>query len=540
MASAAAAAPTTGPQRPPLKLFNIGAVHEAAQAILNAEREAVKRRVAELEKALEGAKSAGKTEEVTALEARIRQGHVAAGISDPANHIAFVKRQVDLKAEPFATMHQRRWEKFVVPKLMEAAADHKVVGDALPEETVPELNLEVNFGMTDWLGAHGNHLPANWGLYSPEVAITTNDDRVRYFSLLLVDMDRPNLLTNSYEHWCHWLMILENNANIKEFLSLSTNIPVQRRLVIPGGNSPFLGPQSPNTPNGTGKSAIAQPPAETPTLPGTVVFPYVPPHPAMQNPVRTRRYLLTVLEQPDAELKIDMEELKRAAQEARERAEKETDRKSWQKEYVGEGEKRLQIGERGALLPMMKFVKDKGLTLRGYGFWRTGWNLFTPEIYTRLGIHEPVFGLLKPGVNTVPRLLKKIDTATELAASLPGPLTSLTSAALKNFNMVKKPARPRPQVPTRASLYVERLRAEDAQKALERATKLAAKPTKDVKIPKSGLLPEVKEELLNKLPRVSLVAAVGLVKTKEGDVAKEFKGEATKEHKMTRYRYKNV
>lgn len=71
------------------------------------------------------------------------------------------------------------------------ASELKIVGDVFPDPIDPCVNLELNFENTQWLGAHGHSIPPNWALYSPKVTITTNDDRERFFTLLMMDIGMP-------------------------------------------------------------------------------------------------------------------------------------------------------------------------------------------------------------------------------------------------------------------------------------------------------------------------------------------------------------
>jgi len=101
----------------------------------------------------------------------------------------------------------------------------------------------------------------------------------------------------SYEEWAHWLI---------------TNIPITSRLVIPGGSSPFLDAKS----NENGNSINNQNHHE-PNIPGDVIFPYIPPHPALSNPRKNHRYLFLALKQ-QKKIKIPLDAWKDKAQKRRE------------------------------------------------------------------------------------------------------------------------------------------------------------------------------------------------------------------------------
>lgn len=185
------------------------------------------------------------------------------------------------------------------------------------------------------------------------------------------------------------------------------------------------------------------------------------------------------------------------------------------------------------------------------------------------GLHEPVYGKLRnsKAINEIPKLVRRIETATQLVQSLPAPITDLSAHAIRHVNEVRTPLKPIPQLPSERLLAVNEARvkdhAEQAAKALKNK-QLAwdkviykgkeLKFLKETKKADRAAMAERKKALdgtdagylfserasRHKQPRVSLLAAVGLVKNKEGDVAKEFKGEAWKDLRVRRYKYENV
>jgi hypothetical protein len=147
-----------------------------------------------------------------------------------------------------------------------------------------------------------------------------------------------------------------------------------------------------------GTSFHPQPPAEgeaSVKLPGNVILPYVPPHPANSNPRKVHRYLLTVFEQTEGKgLQVDLGKARQVAlkerQEALERRvgaiKKGGDEvPAWEKNVLGAKEEEMLTLERGQF-PTWGFAKGHaGLKVAGYGFFTSGWNLYTSDIYTRLG-----------------------------------------------------------------------------------------------------------------------------------------------------------
>lgn len=337
-------------QRRSYATVGVSRAYDLAVQVLETEREALRRRIRDLE----GLEKKG---EESKAEKELLRARVELAYSDPATHAAFAtgkgKRLLFMQsdsrqcvdpclqipgdvAEPvYATMHDRRWRSFLVPKLLKLEEEHGVIGDALPEAIIPQVNLEVNFQNTNWLCAYGQPVPPVWTLYSPQLTITTGDEKVRHFTVALIDLDRPDPESGSYEEWCHWLV---------------TDIPVQNRLVIPGGSSPLLQPATSNAESQlAGAHFVPSPPTEQPTIPGNVIFPYVPAHPPASNPRKVHRYLLAVLEQPEPNMKLDTENIKAQVQTVESPIEEKPQKDSvptWERSVEGEGEKRMMVRER--------------------------------------------------------------------------------------------------------------------------------------------------------------------------------------------------
>ena len=91
-------------------------------------------------------------------------------------------------------MHKNRFNTDIAPKLIKASHHFNIVGDVFPEVIHPNINLELNFKNTNWLGAHGHPVPPNWALYSPRFAISTNENRLRYFTILMMDIGTKRII----------------------------------------------------------------------------------------------------------------------------------------------------------------------------------------------------------------------------------------------------------------------------------------------------------------------------------------------------------
>ncbi|KAJ3176845.1 hypothetical protein HDU87_004777 [Geranomyces variabilis] len=504
--------------------------HAVAEKVLLAHRAALEQQIKQLESNLDPADEAGRR---TLAKKRIELGY-----SDPSNHVAFAEGKADVEKEVFSSMHNQRWRSFLVPRLLKQEIAHGIVGDLLPAAVRPSVNLELNFENTNWLCTYGQPVPPIWTLYSPRLTLTTGDSRTRYFTLALVDVDRPDPDTRSYEEWCHWLV---------------TDVAVTDRLVIPGGSSPLLQRQQQAedaeafAKATTGATFVPNAPAQQPEIPGKVLFPYVPAHPPASNPRKLHRYAMLVMEQsgPGA-VKVDLEALKKSAREldasVKERNEKEGT-PMWKTGVMGEGEEKLMVRGRGLVLPVTKFMQTHNLQLKGHGFFTSTWDIHTPAIFTQLGIHEPVYGSLAG--QTARQTVKAITTATSLAATLPGPLATLSAEARNSLNYARPP-RPAPaRLLTKRGMEVANSRGRDAEALLKRQSK--KKSGVDPSLAESsssrsnsGSIVAADGSFTAKTPRVSVLAAAALVRNKEGDVANGMKGAYVRAEKERRYRYANV
>jgi large subunit ribosomal protein L35 len=127
-------------------------------------------------------------------------------LSDPETFLHFKNQEADLSEPHYAVLHHRKWLKESVPLLMKMSQKSKIVGDAFPHPIHPDLHLQLNFSNTNWLGAHGHDIPPNWALYSPSLIIHTHEKKTRHFTLLMTDLDAPNVKEKKYQEWCHWLV----------------------------------------------------------------------------------------------------------------------------------------------------------------------------------------------------------------------------------------------------------------------------------------------------------------------------------------------
>ncbi|KAI9351441.1 phosphatidylethanolamine-binding protein [Obelidium mucronatum] len=484
--------------------------------------------------------------EITQLEAvpekasLLKRKKIQLGYTVLENHWKFNSGSVDFAtldpaseyAETLEAMKAKRFNTVVVPKLVKLAEFYQIYVDAFPGKTAqlmkPKVNVEVDFQNTNWEACYGQPVPPNWALYSPKVTINTHSSKPGKYTLVLMDLDRPSLSSNSIQEWCHWLI---------------TDIPVTNRLTIAPGTSPYLGASTIETSGLTGTSFHPSQPSEPAVLPGTVVLPYIPPHPANSNPRKNHRYLLTVFEQEgETPVNVKLESIREEALKLRQG---ELEKKPWEKDFLGEKEESMNFIERGGF-STWGLGSKYGLTVAGYAFFTSQWNLHTPDIFTRLGIHEPVYGdFPKNPMDTVHRM-EQATLTTKSALLGDKLLSSLTLKEIQQLNSGKTPLVPKFKIPTRASIKAEELRAKhlarlSAPKAPAKgAAATAAKAKGGKKVVPGTKVPTPSVVRVNKLPRLNTVGSVAVVRAKENDVASTAVGDVTKSVFQKRGRYHNV
>ncbi|KAJ3235209.1 MFT2-Corn MFT-like protein [Chytriomyces hyalinus] len=516
--------------------------YDEAVALLEKEQQRLAQEIASLEN---GAASKSEDAETSAAknESRIKKLKVALGLTQLDKHWEFNAGRVDfdalhkdpnsIEALTFESLKARRFETVLTPKIVKLADVHNLFVDAFPGKTrnllKPAVNLEVNFQNTAWEACYGQPVPPNWALYSPKVTINTHSDKPKKYTLVLMDLDRQSLSSQSIHEWCHWLI---------------TDIPVTNRLTIEPGSSPYLVPSTLDTANLTDASFHPSPPSAEPKLPGKVVLPYIPPHPANSNPRKTHRYLLTIFEQPEGKsLDFSIEAIRTEA--IKNQMSSNQSRAAWEKDFLGEKEEAMHFVERGTF-STWGFATQHELTVAGYAFFTAGWNLHTPDIFTRLGIHEPVFGAFPQNPTDQ---VHKVNQATTNAVNLLGDslLSSLSLSQIQQLNRGTVPVVPRFKLPTRASIKADAMKTVWAEriaaKAAAATAAISGKPAKGGKkaTGKSAARPVSAIKLTPKMPRLTTVGSVAVVKSKQTDVAGgSMVGEVTKSVFEKRGRYHNV
>ena len=437
------------------------------------------------------------------------------------NHFDFVNGKCN------SDMLLYRYSNKVQPLLQKSSALNGIFKDVFPLKQFSSFIIP-NYPSHNWTAAYGQHLPPQFSIYSPQVTIHTRSNQEHLYSLLLIDVDCPDISSKSYIQWCHWYI-----ANIK----------ITSSIEIKPGSSPYL-TELPELTSNNG-NPVFQGTVSNPEIPGDVVFDYVPFHPAHSNPRKQRRYMFVLLKQTE---KVDIEELKSILK-------KRSIGKQSSNLFSAKTSK-IQVLERGALGPILQYSKDVKSDIDGYGFVTSGWNIYCPEIFKSLGIHEPVYGKLTVNEEKmfVDKLIVSMDhlkntenVYTDIvdSASTPYPiiLTKSNSQApivtklVDLVNQGKKSVDPFIHKPNR---ILDKIL--DDRKNLDDSLVLKKSKKENVTV---DVILDQRQERLNwrksrKVPRMTSVAATGMVKVREVDGAAKMKGEIFEKVTTVKDRYANV
>jgi hypothetical protein len=240
---------------------------------------------------------------------------------------------------------------------------------------------------------------------------------------------------------------------------------------------------------------------------GKTVFDYVPLHPALTNPKKVHRYLITVWKQKES-LDIDKSAWKAQAENDRKLA---ALRAPHERLTEGPGELAMEYRERSIPFPTLKFARDHGLTLAGFSFITSSFNIETLDLVKKLGLHQPVYAKVRQA--TSKNLVEKLETATMIAATLPSSLKDISKQSVKALNEAHPQILPVATFPTRRDL-----------KALDQGDK--------------G--PYVLKVEGKKQVRLSVFGAVGLSKRNQLEKDVVLKGSIKETVKMRPYRFANA
>ncbi|CEI96018.1 hypothetical protein RMCBS344292_10189 [Rhizopus microsporus] len=205
----------------------------------------------------------GSPTQLAALQALKFDLQVKAELNEPEVQKNFKLGKIDMSKPVYRYMRQKQFEKEPKRKLMERLTQMNVIPDILPLDLNP--SVQVNINLSEGTVEPGVFIKPEQSIERPEIEITNFHTETRFYTIMLVDPDSPDVANKAYQQHCHWLL---------------ANVPLSATESIVTG--------------------------------GDVVLDYVPPHP--QKGTKYHRYTLIAFEQPnEGQEKIDLQVNQREA-----------------------------------------------------------------------------------------------------------------------------------------------------------------------------------------------------------------------------------
>ncbi|KAF9438098.1 hypothetical protein BGZ76_009791 [Entomortierella beljakovae] len=225
--------------------------------------EDVKKLKSSLEKLVKVAPSASRDSEIAQLKDNIFKQEAYSEINDPEIQWRFKNGYIDMSKAVFRYMKSKQFQRETLPVIQQRITQMFVTPDVLLPFT-PSIDVQLNFGPgsapKNESGAQlpNNHfetgsflLPRNT-INEPKVNVTSFHPEQKYYTLMMVDPDVPDVENQTFKQQIHWLV---------------ANIPLSA------------------TENELNKENA------------DLVLSYIPPHPPMGT--KYHRYTLLLAEQPN-------------------------------------------------------------------------------------------------------------------------------------------------------------------------------------------------------------------------------------------------
>ncbi|KAI9008458.1 phosphatidylethanolamine-binding protein, partial [Phycomyces nitens] len=183
---------------------------------------------------------------------------VKSELNDPEVQKNFKLGKIDMGRPVYRYMRQREFQKAPRAKLMERITQMNVIPDVLAPGLSPEVDISIQLAGEQSAVEPGVFVQPEQTIEKPSIQVTNFHTDTRLYTLMLVDPDSPDVVNQTYQQHCHWLI-----ANVP----LSATEPVVNE--------------------------------------GDSVLDYVPPHP--QKGTKYHRYTLVAFEQPkNGQEKVDI------------------------------------------------------------------------------------------------------------------------------------------------------------------------------------------------------------------------------------------
>ncbi|KAG4301698.1 hypothetical protein PCANB_001786 [Pneumocystis canis] len=200
-----------------------------------------------IERKMKDSDSENKKAQLTDLKKYLNQLEILAHINNPEIRWRFKNNDVDMTIPVYRYLAEQKWRKKPYHLLMQRIEQMYVIPDAY-ERFKPTAEVIIRFENKELEPGKfvSNHISAS----EPVIEINSFSDKEKLYTIILIDPDVPNLQKDSFKTYLHWL--------VSNILISPTNTLVQ-----------------PHT--------------------GTILAPYIPPHPQKGSPYH--RYTLLVFEQ---------------------------------------------------------------------------------------------------------------------------------------------------------------------------------------------------------------------------------------------------
>ncbi|EMR10875.1 hypothetical protein PNEG_01022 [Pneumocystis murina B123] len=186
-------------------------------------------------------------EQIINLKKYLNQLEILADINDPEIRWRFKHNDVDMSIPVYRYLAEQKWMKKPYHLLMQRIEQMYVIPDAY-KRFKPTVEVLLRFGKEEL--EPGKFVPNNISALAPVIEINSFSGKEELYTIILLDLDVPDLEKDSFKIYLHWLI---------------SNIPI-----------------SPT-------NASVQPSK------GTILASYIPPHPQKGSPYH--RYTLLVFEQ---------------------------------------------------------------------------------------------------------------------------------------------------------------------------------------------------------------------------------------------------
>lgn len=232
--------------------LGVNKAYDEALKVIEADRiekhKKIKKIKLKIERMMKNKDSTKDTEEqIIDLKKYLSQLEILADINDPEIRWRFKHNDVDMSIPIYRYLAQQRWMKKPYHLLMQRIEQMYVIPDAY-ERFKPTAEVLLRFGNEEL--EPGKFVPNNISALAPVIEINSFSGKKNLYTIILFDLDVPDLENDSFKVYLHWLI-----CNI----SISPT-------------DTFVQPSK-----------------------GTVLAPYIPPHPQKGSPYH--RYTLLVFEQ---------------------------------------------------------------------------------------------------------------------------------------------------------------------------------------------------------------------------------------------------